>query len=56
MLLFSELLDVACRDMKQHTNWAYADTVEPKILKRELKAGNVIIFFDEPANEDGECE
>ena len=49
-------MDDACENMFGHNNWAYADTVPKKILERELKAGNVIIFFDEPQNEDGEDE
>lgn len=52
----SDEIDECSEQLKGHTNWAYAEMVEPKILKRELKAGNVIIFFDDEANEDGEYE
>ena len=49
-------IDKACEDTKGHTNWAYADTVTSAIITREINKGNVIIFFDDPANEDGEYE
>jgi hypothetical protein len=56
MRLDSDELDECCEEMHGHTNWAYADTVSKEILADQLKKGNVVIFFDEEPNEDGEYE
>lgn len=59
----SKGLDYFSERINGHTNWAFADAVEPKILKRELKKSNVIIFFDDAVcshcdklKEDCNCE
>ena len=41
-------IDYVCEMNKGHNNWAYADVIDPKILKQEVANGNVIVFFDEP--------
>jgi len=50
----SNPIDDACEQVKGHTNWAYFDTLDKEQQKKVLKGEMVIVFFDEPANEDGE--
>ncbi len=54
MRLNSEELDDACEQINGHTNWAYFDTLDAKEKKAVLKSETVVVFFEEPANEDGD--
>jgi hypothetical protein len=52
----SDYLDEACECVKGHTNWAYFSTLDEDMQKKVLKDECVVVFFDEPADEDGEYE